>query len=428
VRLARLGYEETTAPSRDPATMTGEDGAVNASTSQLHVFFELGDHLGSTSVVLDKATGELVERSTFLGYGATESDYRPARWGGFREDHKFTGKEEDAEVGLQYFGKRFLNPYLGRWVSADPLEVHAPGEADRNLYAYVGGLLLRAIDPIGLDVEERARKFAMKIARDRADVVGAAHRHVAVVCNIAVRCTGEMRSTLFERAIISQNVSRGNERMRYLPGDGLQNLAARYLQKSALVYRLLRHYGENTGTALHLTRAEALSLGAQVSMTWAPSSPDGTRRRNENFFRELDALKAASAESGVSTVSREVTFSGLSADRMSGGLGTFTVEYTGTLTYHADHDGWEFSGKMRFYDEWDFDLGEKNRTGSGVERLSIANRHLKGTPFAIVGPEFDVKQNSASHEAQWEGTGAAPQDSGVRGGEVVQKFVKEVLK
>ena len=50
-----------------------------------HVLFELGDHLGSTSVVLDKETGELVERSTFYAYGATESDYRPERWKGFRE-------------------------------------------------------------------------------------------------------------------------------------------------------------------------------------------------------------------------------------------------------------------------------------------------------------------------------------------------------
>lgn len=33
------------------------------------------------------------------------------------------GKEEDVGVGLQYFGKRFLNPLLGRWVSADPLAV-----------------------------------------------------------------------------------------------------------------------------------------------------------------------------------------------------------------------------------------------------------------------------------------------------------------
>ena len=38
--------------------------------------------------------------------GSTESDYRPTRWVGFREDYRFTGKEEDIEVGLSYFGAR----------------------------------------------------------------------------------------------------------------------------------------------------------------------------------------------------------------------------------------------------------------------------------------------------------------------------------
>jgi RHS repeat-associated protein len=67
-----------------------------------------------------------------------------------------TGKEEDVEVGLQYFGKRYLNPLLGRWISADPLAVHAPGEADLNVYAYVSGQILRNVDPLGLDNEARA--------------------------------------------------------------------------------------------------------------------------------------------------------------------------------------------------------------------------------------------------------------------------------
>jgi RHS repeat-associated protein len=143
VRLARVVYEQV------------NDGEPRVTSSgRLHVFFELGDHLGSTSVVLDKETSELVERGAFQAYGAKESDYRPDRWKGFREDYGFTGKEEDVEVGLTYFGRRFLSPYLGRWVSADPLGVHAPGEADLNLYAYVAGAILKAVDPLGLDPKQ----------------------------------------------------------------------------------------------------------------------------------------------------------------------------------------------------------------------------------------------------------------------------------
>jgi RHS repeat-associated protein len=143
VRLARVVYEQVN--DGEPRLTSG---------GRQHVFFELGDHLGSTSVVLDKETSELVERGAWQAYGAKESDYRADRWKGFREDYGFTGKEEDVEVGLAYFGKRFLSPYLGRWVSADPLGVHVPGEADANLYAYVLGQLLRGVDPLGLECGE----------------------------------------------------------------------------------------------------------------------------------------------------------------------------------------------------------------------------------------------------------------------------------
>ena len=136
VTLGRLWYEP-------------EDAVPTNGAGKLHVFYELGDHLGSTSVVLDQATGELVERTTFEGYGATESDYRPGRWKSYREDRRFTGKEEDVEVGLYYFGKRYLNPLLGRWVSADPLAL-ALGGGDLNCFAYVHGQVLQATDPLGL--------------------------------------------------------------------------------------------------------------------------------------------------------------------------------------------------------------------------------------------------------------------------------------
>jgi RHS repeat-associated protein len=139
VRLARVDY----------ATI---DPSLNASGTT-HVVLELADHLGSSAIALDQGTSELVERGTYQGYGAVDSDYRPVGWGSFREDYRFTGKEEDVEVGLDYFGKRFYAPMLGRWVSADPLAIHSPGSADLNVYAYVHGRILAATDPTGLTNE-----------------------------------------------------------------------------------------------------------------------------------------------------------------------------------------------------------------------------------------------------------------------------------
>jgi RHS repeat-associated protein len=142
VNLGRVVWE----PTIDPGIGNG-----NASLrGNQRVFIPLPDHLGSTSIVIDRATSEMVERTTYQGYGATDSDYRPPRWEAFREDYRFTGKEEDAEVGLQYFGKRFYAPQLGRWMNVDPLVIDQPGTADPNLYAYVKGQALKAIDPLGL--------------------------------------------------------------------------------------------------------------------------------------------------------------------------------------------------------------------------------------------------------------------------------------
>ncbi len=149
MRLGRIVKE----PDAASASFKGEPQlSLGGSLPQgMHLFLELADHLGSTSIVVDHATSELVEARTYQPYGATESDYRPERWKGFREDYGFTGKEEDVEVGLIYFGKRFLSPYLGSWISADPLAVHVPGRADLNLYAYVKGAVLKNIDPVGLE-------------------------------------------------------------------------------------------------------------------------------------------------------------------------------------------------------------------------------------------------------------------------------------
>jgi RHS repeat-associated protein len=63
-----------------------------------------------------------------------------------------TGKEDDYELGLTFFGARYYSPFLKRWMSADPLTVHG-GAGDLNPYAYVGGRTTTMIDPSGLAAE-----------------------------------------------------------------------------------------------------------------------------------------------------------------------------------------------------------------------------------------------------------------------------------
>ncbi len=54
--------------------------------------------------------------------------------------YKFTGKERDAESGLDNFGARYDASSMGRFMSADPVFISADRLTDPqslNLYAYV---------------------------------------------------------------------------------------------------------------------------------------------------------------------------------------------------------------------------------------------------------------------------------------------------
>lgn len=103
------------------------------------VQFHLGDHLGSSNVVVD-STGAMVNREEFTPYGETS-------FGSFaRKRYRFTGKERDEESGLNYHGARYLAQHLARWISADPA-----GPMDgANLYDYVTNRVTVAIDPNGM--------------------------------------------------------------------------------------------------------------------------------------------------------------------------------------------------------------------------------------------------------------------------------------
>lgn len=102
------------------------------------VRYELGDHLASTSVALDE-TGTWINREEYFPYGETS-------FGGFRRKrYRFCGRERDEESGLAYHGARYYAPGLCRWTAPDPA-----GPVDSaNLFAYVSGNPLNAIDPHG---------------------------------------------------------------------------------------------------------------------------------------------------------------------------------------------------------------------------------------------------------------------------------------
>ena len=63
-------------------------------------------------------------------------------------DYGFSTKEKDA-TGLIYFGARYYNPQIGRWITKDPMGmIDGP-----NVYVYVGNNPVNYIDPWGYCAE-----------------------------------------------------------------------------------------------------------------------------------------------------------------------------------------------------------------------------------------------------------------------------------
>jgi len=106
------------------------------------VFYLLGDHLGSTSLVADPS-GNLLSELRYKGWGETRYSSGPTP-----TDYRYTGQRQEAGIGLYYYRARWYDPELGRFAQADTIVVGSnPGSWDR--YAYIFNNPARHVDPTG---------------------------------------------------------------------------------------------------------------------------------------------------------------------------------------------------------------------------------------------------------------------------------------
>jgi RHS repeat-associated protein len=139
--------------------LAGEYG--NENPVELGITYGTRDGLGSTRVVTG-AGGVLRRRIDYWPFGEEVSglergnapQYGGNVYPGPRDmvDEKFTGKERDAETGLDYFGARYFSGAQGRFTSPDePLVDQDPSDPQSwNLYSYVRNNPLIFTDPTGL--------------------------------------------------------------------------------------------------------------------------------------------------------------------------------------------------------------------------------------------------------------------------------------
>ncbi len=107
--------------------------------------FYFKDHLGSIRMILDEAS-EIVGAQDYYPYGSILRSYTTG--GNVNDKYKFTEKERDVESGYDYFGARYYDGDLGRWLQVDPLADKYPGWSPYN-YCLNNPLIY--FDPNGME-------------------------------------------------------------------------------------------------------------------------------------------------------------------------------------------------------------------------------------------------------------------------------------
>ena len=102
------------------------------------------DALGNV-VNLTDSSGSTIINYIYDAYGNVLS-----QTSSYTNPYQFSTKEYTPETGLLYFGARYYDPAIGRFVSEDPLGL----DAGVNLYAYCNNNPISYVDPLGLCAEK----------------------------------------------------------------------------------------------------------------------------------------------------------------------------------------------------------------------------------------------------------------------------------
>jgi insecticidal toxin complex protein TccC len=234
-RLRALHWE-------NPRPKTGSD--------LLHYSYD--NVIGSSALVLD-GEGKVVSQEEYYPFGGTavwvarnaiEASFKTVR---------YSGKERDA-TGLYYYGWRYYQPWVGRWLSADPA-----GTADgMNVFAIVGNNPVTFFDTNGL----------YKDGQEARQMVGETYVH-------------PLHMPAFEKVSKEHNIAvsireSGSYTIKAL-GEGAAAKGHNILEKTIKPASLKAAYGD--GAEAMLAQAENSGLVGRVGQ-WGRDGVRGLYARN----------------------------------------------------------------------------------------------------------------------------------------------------
>jgi RHS repeat-associated protein len=124
------------------------------------LYYLFGDHLGSTSVSVRSNLSETIIQ-LYKAWGETRynmASYIPPGIPSGPKDlpttYRFTGQREESSLGLYYYGARWYDQSLGRWIQPDSIVPElSQGVQAWDRYAYVNISPINFLDPTGHRIE-----------------------------------------------------------------------------------------------------------------------------------------------------------------------------------------------------------------------------------------------------------------------------------
>ena len=108
--------------------------------------YQYSNHLGSASLELDEEAA-IISYEEYHPYGTTAYQAKDKSINPIAKRYRYTGMERDEESGLAYHSARYYLPWLGRWLSADPIG----SRGGINLYKYCRANPISLTDTNGME-------------------------------------------------------------------------------------------------------------------------------------------------------------------------------------------------------------------------------------------------------------------------------------
>jgi RHS repeat-associated protein len=233
------------------------------------------DHITSTAV-MTSANGTQVGSMKYYPYGD-----RLESQGTLSTDRLFTGQRLD-DTGLYYYGARYYDPTIGRFISADSLVQSLDNPQFFNRYAYVLNNPLKYKDPSGRQLVEGIGKLLDEYGITPSGGEIAIEINISQIVEVAkdVRGAVEHAPTIIaEKVLTNEKVAQtlGIEKVEHTQIDRMEiPVPVYHVSDQGIIRNLL---GENRGISV-------CPIGTFIKREWV--SPEYIKHESYHFREQSE--------------------------------------------------------------------------------------------------------------------------------------------